>query len=547
MNINNSNVLGYKTAYISDLYILGHALGQGRYGSTTCECTEIATGIKYACKSIPKAMLAYKEDAEDIRREIKIMHHLADIRNIVSIKGEYEDDLEVHIVMELCNGGELFYPSKRWNYSAKTVAELVRIIVRVVATCHSLGVMIRGLKLDDFLLVSKHDILSIKAVGFGSSIFFKPGEEFTEVVGSSYYIAPEVHFKQYGPEADIWSAGVILYILLSGVPPFWGETRKEVRTAVLKATRYTDFESDPWPLVSDSAMQLIKNMLCSQPLDRFTAAQVLRHPWIYQNGVAPDKPLPSSVLSRLTQFSEMVKLNRFTSWQVYNAIVEQSQNASDPGQDGYNSCTCAESQKAYCRHRDGNGSQGSISGESNQASDPGQDGYNSCACAESQRAYCRHRDGNGSQGSISGESNQATDPGQDGYDSCGLMADEPRPEYNPAKYEEFIEENHLDPESERKFFEGDDEEGYAQVQPINPLTYENKVLRAMNRSLTSENDSLRADITSVNSENDALRVVVQNLTSENDALKCLNKESRESTKEENTQTLFQRFRQSVGL
>ncbi|XP_073222043.1 calcium-dependent protein kinase 10-like [Cicer arietinum] len=131
---------------------------------------------------------------------------------------------------------------------------------------------------------------------------------FTDVVGSPYYVAPEVLLKHYGPEADVWTAGVILYILLSGIPPFWGETQQGIFDAVLKG--HIDFDSDPWPLISDSGKDLIRKMLCSQPSDRLTAHQVLCHPWICENGVAPDRSLDPAVLSRLKQFSAMNKLKK---------------------------------------------------------------------------------------------------------------------------------------------------------------------------------------------------------------------------------------------
>ncbi|XP_021976324.1 calcium-dependent protein kinase 5-like [Helianthus annuus] len=214
-------VIGHKTENIRDLYTLGQKLGQGQFG-TTYLCKENSTGIDYACKSISKRKLISKEDVEDVRREIQIMHHLAGHKNIVTIKGAYEDPLYVHIVMELCNGGELFDRIiQKGNYSERKAAELIKIIVDVVQACHSLGVIHRDLKPENFLLINKDDDFSLKAIDFGLSVFFKPGQIFTDVVGSPYYVAPEVLLKRYGPEADVWTAGVILYILLSGVPPFW--------------------------------------------------------------------------------------------------------------------------------------------------------------------------------------------------------------------------------------------------------------------------------------------------------------------------------------
>ncbi|XP_059296787.1 calcium-dependent protein kinase 4 isoform X1 [Lycium ferocissimum] len=325
MNRSGSNqayyVMGHKTPNIRDLYTLGRKLGQGQFG-TTYLCTENSTGAEYACKSISKRKLISKEDVEDVRREIQIMHHLSGHKNIVTIKGAYEDPLYVHIVMEICGGGELFDRIiQRGHYSERKAAELTKIIVGVVEACHSLGVMHRDLKPENFLLVNKDDDFSLKAIDFGLSVFFKPGQIFTDVVGSPYYVAPEVLLKHYGPQADVWTAGVILYILLSGVPPFWAETQQGIFDAVLKG--HIDFDSDPWPLISESAKDLIRKMLCMQPSERLTAHEVLCHPWICENGVAPDRALDPAVLSRLKQFSAMNKLKKMALRVIAESLSEE--------------------------------------------------------------------------------------------------------------------------------------------------------------------------------------------------------------------------------
>jgi len=314
-------VLERKTADIREHYIIGRRLGQGQFG-TTFLCTEISTGCEYACKTIPKRKLITKEDVEDVRREIQIMHHLSGHKNVVSIKDVYEDGQAVYIVMELCAGGELFDRiQEKGHYSEQKAAELIRIIISLVAMCHSLGVMHRDLKPENFLLWDKEDDLSIKAIDFGLSVVFKPGQVFTELVGSPYYVAPEVLHKRYGPEADVWSAGVILYVLLSGVPPFWAETQQGIFDAVLKG--HIDFDSDPWPKISESAKNLIRKMLCPCPSERLKAHEVLRHPWICENGVATDQALDPGVLSRLKQFSTMNKLKKLALRVIAERLSEE--------------------------------------------------------------------------------------------------------------------------------------------------------------------------------------------------------------------------------
>ncbi|KAL5704190.1 non-specific serine/threonine protein kinase [Ranunculus cassubicifolius] len=302
------SVLPKKTPNLREHYLIGKKLGSGQFG-TTFQCTEKSTGNQYACKSIPKRKLVCVEDYEDVWREIQIMHHLSEHINVVRIKGAYEDAVFVHLVMELCAGGELFDRIvARGHYTERKAAHLIKTIVGVVEACHSLGVMHRDLKPENFLFASCDEDSALKAIDFGLSMFYKPGDTFSDVVGSPYYVAPEVLRKCYGPEADVWSAGVILYIILSGVPPFWAETEPGIFRQILRGK--LDFESEPWPGISDSAKDLIRKMLERNPKKRLTAHEVLCHPWIVDDRVAPDKPLDSAVLSRLKNFSAMNKLKK---------------------------------------------------------------------------------------------------------------------------------------------------------------------------------------------------------------------------------------------
>ncbi|EER94580.1 hypothetical protein BDA96_01G335800 [Sorghum bicolor] len=290
------SVLGRKTPNVTEHYTLGRQLGEGLTG-TTYLCTEISTGCQYACKSILKAKFRNMQDIEDVRREIQIMHYLSGQKHTVTIKDVYEDEEAVHIVMELCEGGELYDRIKKENYSEQKAADLIRIIVGIIENFHSLGVMHRDLKPENFLLQDKDNDLSIKVIDFGLSVFFKPGEVFTETVGSPYYIAPEVLQKHYGPEADVWTAGVILYVLLSGVPPFWADTHEGVLDKVWDG--HFDFESDQWHRISDSAKDLIRKMLCPCPSERLKAHEVLKHPWICDNGAATHQTLDPTILSHI--------------------------------------------------------------------------------------------------------------------------------------------------------------------------------------------------------------------------------------------------------
>ncbi|BAF21689.1 calcium-dependent protein kinase 19 isoform X1 [Oryza sativa Japonica Group] len=300
-------ILGKPYDDVRSVYSLGKELGRGQFGVTYL-CTEIASGKQYACKSISKRKLVSKADKEDIRREIQIMQHLSGQQNIVEFRGAYEDKSNVHVVMELCAGGELFDRIiAKGHYSERAAATICRAVVNVVNICHFMGVMHRDLKPENFLLATKEENAMLKATDFGLSVFIEEGKMYRDIVGSAYYVAPEVLRRNYGKEIDVWSAGVILYILLSGVPPFWAETEKGIFDAILQGE--IDFESQPWPSISESAKDLVRKMLTQDPKKRITSAQVLQHPWL-RDGEASDKPIDSAVLSRMKQFRAMNKLKK---------------------------------------------------------------------------------------------------------------------------------------------------------------------------------------------------------------------------------------------
>ncbi|CAO2842545.1 unnamed protein product [Amaranthus hypochondriacus] len=301
-------ILGKPFEDIRSHYRLGKELGRGQFGITYL-CVENSTGQSYACKSILKRKLVTKSDKEDIKREIQILQHLSGQPNIVEFKGVYEDRQSVHVVMELCAGGELFDRIiAQGHYSERAAASICRQIVKVVQICNFMGVLHRDLKPENFLLASKDDGAMLKATDFGLSVFIEEGKKYRDVVGSAYYVAPEVLRRNYGKEIDIWSAGIMLYILLSGVPPFWAESERGIFDAILKGE--IDFESDPWPTISKSAKDLVKKMLNPDPKKRITPAEVLEHPWMREGGNASDKPIDSAVLSRMKQFRAMNKLKK---------------------------------------------------------------------------------------------------------------------------------------------------------------------------------------------------------------------------------------------
>ncbi|GLJ21479.1 hypothetical protein SUGI_0396600 [Cryptomeria japonica] len=315
------SVLGRPLEDVRVKYTIGRELGRGQFGVTYL-CTNKVTGELFACKSIATRKLKNKEDIEDVRREIQIMILLRGQPNIVEMKEAFEDKQAVHLVMELCAGGELFDRIiAKGHYTERAAAAVIRTIIQVVHTCHTMGIMHRDLKPENFLLLNKDENSPLKATDFGLSVFIQPGKMYRDIVGSAYYVAPEVLRRNYGPEADVWSAGVILYILLSGVPPFWAETERGIFDAILQG--HIDFETAPWPSISAGAKDVVKKMLDQDIQERLTAQQVLNHQWVREDGEAPDRPIDDAVLTRLKQFRAMNKLKKVALKVIAESLSEE--------------------------------------------------------------------------------------------------------------------------------------------------------------------------------------------------------------------------------
>jgi calcium-dependent protein kinase len=315
---NKTHVLQRETPSFVMHFSKGKELGSGQFG-TIFLCTRKADGSQLACKQIPKCMCHSEQDREDIRREVKILHHLDGHSNVVGMHGAYEDRENVYIMLDACNGGELFDDIiSKGSYTEREAAEIFRTMLRVVAHCHSLGVMHRDLKPENFLLSDRND-KTLKATDFGMSVFYSPQQCFDQLVGSPYYIAPEVLKRAYGAEADMWSIGVILYILLSGMPPFFGNTDREIFNEILCGK--LNFKSEPWPRVSEGAKDCIRKMLCPNPSERMSADEALKHPWVKEDGIAQDTNLGNAVVDRMMRFQRLQKFKKlglFTLAQTLN-------------------------------------------------------------------------------------------------------------------------------------------------------------------------------------------------------------------------------------
>jgi len=309
---------GYKNGF-GTTYRVGKELGRGQFGITYM-CEHIESGHKFAVKTVKKKSLTSIDSIEDTKREVAILKRLSGHENIVELEGVYEDESYIHIVMELCAGGELFDKIiAKGHYAEKDASILVQQMLNVVAECHLNGVIHRDLKPENFLFKDQSDQSPIKAIDFGLSEFFDPRTIFKDVVGSAYYVAPEVLKRNYGPPADIWSIGVIMYILLSGQPPFWGPTESAIFNEILRAK--LNLSQSPWPHISASAKDILKRMLTVDPKARITAAQALSCPWVKGEGTS-EIPLDISVINNMKEFASFGKMKKL-------AIKKLAQTFSD--------------------------------------------------------------------------------------------------------------------------------------------------------------------------------------------------------------------------
>ncbi|PNT27331.1 hypothetical protein POPTR_007G057600v4 [Populus trichocarpa] len=261
---------------------------------------------------------------EDVKREVRILQELTGHENVVQFHNAFEDDSYVYIVMELCEGGELLdriLAKKDSRYTEKDAAVVVRQMLKVAAECHLHGLVHRDMKPENFLFKSTKEDSPLKATDFGLSDFIKPGRKFKDIVGSAYYVAPEVLKRNSGPESDVWSIGVITYILLCGRRPFWDKTEDGIFKEVLR--NKPDFRRKPWPTISTSAKDFVQKLLVKDPRARLTAAQALSHPWVREGGDASEIPIDISVLSNMRQFVKYSRLKQFALRALASTIDEE--------------------------------------------------------------------------------------------------------------------------------------------------------------------------------------------------------------------------------
>ena len=296
-------------------------LGSGLAGSVYSVVSK-ATGDRFALKVVSKRDLD-SSMKERLLLEIELMKRV-DHPHVIRLYEVYDDPKHLCMVMELCEGRELYdhlIEDHGGKYDEAGAANITRQMLSAVAHCHQLGICHRDIKLENFVFVSKDktDETQMKLIDFGLSKTYRRDRDMSSIVGTPYYIAPELlkvaknKGSMYGPECDQWSLGVIAYMLLAGQPPFGGDTDREIMKNVQSAPlRFAP--SKLWAHVSADAKDLVKKLLDRNPSRRISAEDALQHPWMVNartRDVGPrSSEIEAGVLSSLQQFSLATQFKR---------------------------------------------------------------------------------------------------------------------------------------------------------------------------------------------------------------------------------------------
>jgi calcium-dependent protein kinase len=293
------------------------------------------TNEVFACKELIKTKI---KDEEKFRNEIEIMSK-CDHPNIVKLIEIYEDKRYYDIITEeLCGGTLLERLMEKMEddgetFSEKDAAIIFKQIISAINYCHKKGIVHRDLKMENVLFVDKGNNLDIKIIDFGLSQYSKfqltslndliVGDKtitMFEKVGTAHYVSPEVLKGKYNQKCDIWSAGVILYAMLSGTFPFKGKSDKEIYKSILK--RKYEYPDKIWKKISKEAKDLINNMLCKQE-KRFSAEQVLNHKWFKNLSQNISQEIPSSIILELKNYKNTNHFKRFILTILASRLNEQ--------------------------------------------------------------------------------------------------------------------------------------------------------------------------------------------------------------------------------
>ncbi|XP_062174922.1 calcium and calcium/calmodulin-dependent serine/threonine-protein kinase-like [Alnus glutinosa] len=237
----------------------------------------------------------------------KIVENVSPHPNVIDLYDVYEDQTGVHLVLELCSGGELFDRIvAQERYSEAGAAAVIRQIAKGLTAIHKANIVHRDLKPENCLFLNKTEDSPLKIMDFGLSSV----EEFTDPVvglfGSIDYVSPEALCQgTITSKSDMWSLGVILYILLSGYPPFIAQSNRQKQQMIM-AGEFSFYEKT-WKNITSSAKQLISSLLSVDPHRRPSALELLKHPWVIGDSAKQDQ-MDAEIVSRLQRFNARRKL-----------------------------------------------------------------------------------------------------------------------------------------------------------------------------------------------------------------------------------------------
>jgi len=282
---------------IDKIYELKTELGRGAF-SIVYLATQRASGQQYAVKVINKKDLG-KDYEKNLKMEVDILKKV-NHPNIIALKELFDTPDKLYLIMELVTGGELFDKIvEKGSYTESEAGQLVRKIVSAVDYLHNLGIVHRDLKPENLLLKRADNDLEIAIADFGLSKIVGQQMMMQTACGTPSYVAPEVlNASGYGKEVDMWSIGVITYILLCGFPPFYGDTVPEIFEQIMEAN--FDYPEEYWGSVSKEAKDFINKLLVVDSDKRLSASDALRHPWL-----AAGAPHGTNKVLNTNKFKEM--------------------------------------------------------------------------------------------------------------------------------------------------------------------------------------------------------------------------------------------------
>ncbi|GAX83638.1 hypothetical protein CEUSTIGMA_g11062.t1 [Chlamydomonas eustigma] len=261
-------------------YEVGETVGVGGF-AVVKKGRDKLTGDPVAIKVVDKSRYAAGDNS--LEREIQVLIKV-NHPNCIKLYDVYITPRKVYLVTELVTGGELLdRVTEKGNYTEKDAASLIRQILEGVAYLHANGIVHRDLKLENMIMMNERDDSPVKIADFGLSKFFSPETVLSTMCGSPQYVAPEVlgvgdGLKEYSPAVDMWSVGVILFILLSGYSPFDDDNDAVLFEKIKKGTYDAD---DPiWEGISKDAKDIVAKLLTVDSSARLSAEQALQHPWV---------------------------------------------------------------------------------------------------------------------------------------------------------------------------------------------------------------------------------------------------------------------------